>query len=161
MDDGRWFFEKKGRSKFTVRSPSGCLTRYNIYIYIYISSSRTYSVPTRTCACKRKKNERPPCRPGNWKFRLTSSISILYQSYVPTSPIRVYTRVYTRQGRWKNGVEEGTRSRFQRCNQCNNGDSGSEDRARHNVPLTCLYSCTEREKKREVVRGEASTQETV
>lgn len=159
MDDGRWFFEKKGRSKFTVRSRSGCLTRYNIYIYI--SSSRTYSVPTRTCACKRKKNERPPCRPGNWKFRLTSSISILYQSYVPTSPIRVYTRVYTRQGRWKNGVEEGTRSRFQRCNQCNNGDSGSEDRARHNVPLTCLYSCTEREKKREVVRGEASTQETV
>lgn len=159
MDDGRWFFEKKGRSKFTVRSPSGCLTRYNIYIYI--SSSCTYSVPTRTCACKRKKNERPPCRPGNWKFRLTSSISILYQSYVPTSPIRVYTRVYTRQGRWKNGVEEGTRSRFQRCNQCNNGDSGSEDRARHNVPLTCLYSCTEREKKREVVRGEASTQETV
>lgn len=65
-----------------------------------------------------------------------------------TSPIRVYTR--TRTGgkvveEW-GGRRAGTRSRFQRCNQCNNGGSGSEDRGRHNVPLTCLYSCTERER---------------
>lgn len=127
------------------------------------TSSRTYSSYRRApvCLLKERKTKQPSCRPGNSKFRPASSsvdsVSNLRTSPPPPSPpspsIHVYAYIYIYIGEggggkgermgWKKGRGHG---RVFNASDPTMEDSGSEDRARHNVPLTCLYSCTERER---------------
>lgn len=127
------------------------------------TSSRTYSSYRRApvCLLKERKTKQPSCRPGNSKFRPASSsvdsVSNLRTSPPPPpSPFPLHTRIcvylYIYRGGgggkgermgWKKGRGHG---RVFNASDPTMEDSGSEDRARHNVPLTCLYSCTERER---------------
>lgn len=125
------------------------------------TSSRTYSSYRRApvCLLKERKTKQPSCRPGNSKFRPASSsvdsVSNLRTSPLPPLPLPppyTYMRIFIYIGEgggegermgWKKGRGHG---RVFNASDPTMEDSGSEDRARHNVPLTCLYSCTERER---------------
>lgn len=92
VDDGRWFFEKKGRSKFTVRSRSGCLTRYNIYIYLLLS----HLLCTDAHLCLQKKEKRTPSVQAR-KLEISPNFFYIYsvsklRAHVPHSC--VYARIH-------------------------------------------------------------------
>lgn len=121
------FRKEKGRSKFTVRSPSGCLTRYNTYLLSHLLCTGAH-----LCLQKKEKRRTPSeGRPGNSKFRLASSVDSISKLrahvHVPHPCVYAYTHGREGGGRmgWKKGRDTVAFSTLQPMQQWRLRNGGS------------------------------------